>query len=265
MKKSITLLTGLIFAMMIFCNPNARAQQWATSGNNIYNTNTGYVGIGMGAEFTPTAKFNINSGSEPASFLLESTYTGTGMKSLGNVRIKNTATGDMFNMTFRKNGSTHEMLQSCFDAQNNAWREFMYFNYSTRKFEMRNGILDAEFKNSGNFLVSCTGNVGIGTLNPTEKLSVNGNIKCQQIEVSLTGWSDFVFDENYELMPLAEVERFIGEKKHLPGVPSAEEVISNGNNLGEMDAILLQKIEELTLYVIELKKENEALKQLLVK
>ncbi|MDX9907565.1 MAG: hypothetical protein RBS55_13340, partial [Bacteroidales bacterium] len=88
-----------------------------------------------------------------------------------------------------------------------------------------------------------------------------GNIKCKQVEVSLAGWSDFVFEDGYNLMPLAELEAYINHHNHLPDVPSAEEVISNGNNLGEMDAILLQKIEELTLYVIELKKENEALKQ----
>jgi hypothetical protein len=85
-------------------------------------------------------------------------------------------------------------------------------------------------------------------------------VKCKQVEVTLTGWSDFVFEKDYNLMPLADVDKYIKENNHLPGVPSANEVISNGNNLGEMDAILLKKIEELTLYVIELKKENEELK-----
>jgi hypothetical protein len=105
----------------------------------------------------------------------------------------------------------------------------------------------------------------IGTANPTEKLSVNGNIKCKQVEVTLSGWSDFVFQEDYSLMPLEELDDYISQNKHLPGVPSEYEVITNGNNLGQMDAILLQKIEELTLYVIDLKKENEALRLLLIK
>jgi hypothetical protein len=113
--------------------------------------------------------------------------------------------------------------------------------------------------------INAAGNVGIGTANPTEKLSVNGNIKCKQVEVTLSGWSDFVFQDDYSLMPLEELNVYISQHKHLPGVPSEYDVIANGNNLGEMDAILLQKIEELTLYMIDLKKENEALKLLLVK
>jgi hypothetical protein len=169
----------------------------------------------------------------------------------------------MFNMVLRKNGTTHEMLQSCYDGASALWREFICFNYSTRKYEMRGGVLEAEFKNGGNILFTNTGNVGIGTANPTEKLSVNGNIRCKQVEVTLLNWSDFVFDRDYELMPLGELEAYIDQNSHLPGVPTAEEVKANGNNLGEMDAILLKKIEELTLYVIELKKENEALRELI--
>jgi hypothetical protein len=127
-------------------------------------------------------------------------------------------------------------------------------------------VIQVEANSSANVIyINAAGNLGIGTANPTEKLAVNGNIKCKQVEVSLTGWSDFVFEDDYPLMPLAEVDAFIKANNHLPGVPSADEVITNGANLGEMDAILLKKIEELTLYVIELKKENEELKSLLTR
>jgi hypothetical protein len=123
-------------------------------------------------------------------------------------------------------------------------------------------VIQIEANSAANVIyINAAGNLGIGTTNPTEKLSINGNVKCKQVEVSLTGWSDFVFEKNYALMPLSEVEKYINKHGHLPGVPSEEEVVSNGNNLGEMDAILLQKIEELTLYVIELKKENERLRR----
>ena len=102
--------------------------------------------------------------------------------------------------------------------------------------------------------------VGIGTTNPGNyKLAVNGHVKAKQIEVNSSGWSDFVFEDGYVLKDLEEVEAYIDKNNHLPDVPSEKEVMENGINLGKMDAILLQKIEELTLYMIELKKDNEAL------
>jgi hypothetical protein len=89
----------------------------------------------------------------------------------------------------------------------------------------------------------------------------NGNILANEIEVNTDSWSDYVFEDDYLLTPIEEVEDFIAKNKHLPGVPSEKEVVENGINLGEMDATLLMKIEELTLYVIELKKEIEILKK----
>lgn len=116
-------------------------------------------------------------------------------------------------------------------------------------------------------------NLGIGTdlsSNPNNyKLAVNGTIGAKEVKVELTSatWSDFVFNDNYQLMPIKDVENFIKEKNHLPNIPTANEVEKNGVNLGEMDAKLLQKIEELTLYMIaqdkrieKLEKENETLK-----
>ncbi len=102
--------------------------------------------------------------------------------------------------------------------------------------------------------------MGIGTTNPgSYKLAVNGKIRAKDVVVE-TGWSDFVFEDDYELKPLNEVEIFIQTHKHLPDIPSAEEVSENGVALGDMQALLLQKIEELTLYMIEMDKENQALK-----
>jgi hypothetical protein len=108
-------------------------------------------------------------------------------------------------------------------------------------------------------VIKGNGDVGIGTPNPQSKLAVNGRITAKEVVVTLGGWSDFVFDENYQLPSLEEVERHIKEKKHLPDIPSEQEVLAGGVSLGDMQAKLLQKIEELTLYVIELKKENQRL------
>ncbi len=106
-----------------------------------------------------------------------------------------------------------------------------------------------------------SGNVGIGIISPSEKLSVNGNISAKKIIATQTGWSDYVFNDDYKLRSLKEVESFIKKNKHLPEVPSAKEVEEKGISVGDNQALLLKKIEELTLYMIELKKETLALKK----
>ncbi len=88
---------------------------------------------------------------------------------------------------------------------------------------------------------------------------VDGKITATEIEVKLDVWPDFVFSPDYKLKSLGELEDYIKENKSLPGVPTEEYVIENGVNVGEMTSILLQKIEELTLHVIELNKQNEEL------
>lgn len=104
-------------------------------------------------------------------------------------------------------------------------------------------------------------NVGIGTSTPGNKLEVNGTIRSKEVIVETTGWPDFVFEDGYDLPTLDEVELHIEEKGHLPGVASAEEINSNGQSLGETQRLMMQKIEELTLYVLELKSENTQLNE----
>ena len=111
------------------------------------------------------------------------------------------------------------------------------------------------------------GKVGVGTTNTgIHKLAVEGSIGARKIKVEATGWSDFVFEKEYKLPTLKEVENHIKEKGHLKDIPSEAEVLKNGFYLGEMDSKLLQKIEELTLYTIqqekELKNQKEEIAQL---
>jgi hypothetical protein len=102
------------------------------------------------------------------------------------------------------------------------------------------------------------GNVGIGTTTPDAELAVNGQIHAEEVKVDLTvEGPDYVFEPNYNLPSLTSIESYIKENKHLPEVPSAKEMEKNGVNVGEMEMLLLKKIEELTLYVIEQNKKIE--------
>lgn len=109
--------------------------------------------------------------------------------------------------------------------------------------------------------VDPAGRVGIGTTSPRSKLTVNGTITAEEIEVQLDIQPDFVFEDDYKLMSLNKLEEVIKKEKSLPGIPTNKEAKENGIKLGEMQAKLLQKIEELTLYVIEQDKELNQLKE----
>lgn len=110
--------------------------------------------------------------------------------------------------------------------------------------------------------VNYISNVGIGTTDTKGyKLAVGGQAVAEKVRVTKQqNWSDFVFEQDYPLPNLSEVENHIQNKGHLPGIPAADEIASKGYDLGDMDALLLQKIEELTLYVIEQNKQIEELK-----
>ncbi len=122
------------------------------------------------------------------------------------------------------------------------------------------------------FVVGAGGGVNATGLNvvgdaglPNFTVHSDGRVFARQIEVTLANlsWADYVFADDYELMSITELEKFVKENSHLPGVPSAEEVAENGIDLGEMDKILLEKIEELSLYIIEQQKEIHELRRLL--
>lgn len=121
---------------------------------------------------------------------------------------------------------------------------------------------------TGLFTVHNDGKVSIGNVNKNTsspyKLYVETGILTEKLKVAIatsTDWSDFVFANDYNLKPLSEVESFINKNKHLPDVPSASDMVTNGLDVAKMDAKLLQKIEELTLYVIEQQKEINTLKK----
>ena len=129
----------------------------------------------------------------------------------------------------------------------------------------RTGISDAAIKSNVKLVIrSVDGSIGIGTdlsLNPIGmyKLAVSGGVRCKYLKVE-PNWSDFVFAKDYKLRSLKELEEYINNNKHLPEIPSEKEVCNDGVDIGEVTAKLLQKIEELTLYTIELQKQINELK-----
>jgi len=264
MKKLLAVLVLVLFGTMTYA-------QWNTSGTAIYNTNTGNVLVGDGASWTSVAKFNMRTAGT-ASMWLESTAPAgtTAAITYGQFRLKATVSGHIFNNSLRYFQTAgdpawhYEMLQSLYDPIAAKFCEFLYFRFTDHKFEFRDGITDGEFKNIGKIYFNNAGGVGIGmgtyAMPSGAKFAVNGKAVVKEIEVTLTGMPpDYVFDNNYKLRSLYDVENFINTNKHLPDVPSATQM-TNGVNLGDMSATLLQKVEELTLYMIQLQKENDALK-----
>jgi hypothetical protein len=99
--------------------------------------------------------------------------------------------------------------------------------------------------------ITSSGNVGIGTTTPDAKLAVNGSVHAKEVKVNLIGWPDYVFNKDYHRLTLKEIEDYIATNHHLPEMPSAENIVKNGVNLGEMVKLQTKKIEELTLHLID--------------
>ncbi|MCH7411487.1 hypothetical protein MM239_19015 [Belliella sp. DSM 111904] len=107
------------------------------------------------------------------------------------------------------------------------------------------------------------GYIGIGTNSPTHRLEVNGTIRAKEVKLEATNWPDYVFGKDYELIPLEEVDAFIGEYGHLPGLKSAKVYEEEGVNILELNQKLLEKVEEVTLYLIQQQKLIESQTELI--
>ena len=127
-------------------------------------------------------------------------------------------------------------------------------SYSTYPLVFRTGSTDIMY-------ITNAGNVGIGVSNPAYKLEVNGTVKTKEVNVTLASWADYVFDPAYNLMPLDELAAYVRENRHLPEIPTEKEIQENGVDLGEMNKLLLKKVEELTLYVIEQEKAMQLMQR----
>jgi hypothetical protein len=151
----------------------------------------------------------------------------------------------------------------------NGWADGIRLSFSGKNWDIvsdndGNRLLIAKDQDINNGFVISNGNMGIGTFAPDSKLTVKGDIHTREVRVDLNGAvaPDYVFEKSYDLLSLTDLENYIKENKHLPEVPSAKAMEEEGLNLKEMNLLLLKKIEELTLHLIEMKKQSDALNAL---
>jgi hypothetical protein len=207
--------------------------------------NAAFSGALTGTSATFTGNFGIGTTNTDIGGSGDRTLTLQGTNVRSTIQLSNTSTGTNgiagSLKAFNSNTFIGSVDMFADGAANSGGFQFYTVNAGTNIAAMR---------------IASTGNVSIGTHNPQGyKLAVAGNVIAESVKVALQGnWPDYVFKPNNKLRSLAEVEKFVQENNHLPEMPSEEEVQKEGINLGQMDAKLLQKIEELTLYMIDLKK-----------
>lgn len=291
MKKTFIVLISLLLVVHL------NAQQWGgstTTTGNIYRT--GNVGIGNTA---PVSKVELGTdqwlkfqASTTAGILFrEGTLGHTATDVQYGAKIYYDQADDIFRISTMQNYTenvgiclrrtyprvgignytvdTHIASPLCVKGpSNNAQLEIGNSTTYDGNYIMSYDRVASAYKNlvirtqsTQTLTILTNGNVGIGCTNPQVKLAVDGKIKASEMEITTGPCSDFVFEPDYDLMSLSVLEEYVTNNKHLPEIPSAKEFEENGYSVREMDDILLRKVEELTLYIIQQQKEIEALKK----
>ncbi|WP_074410007.1 hypothetical protein [Aquimarina megaterium] len=208
---------------------------------------SGRLGIGIN---NPISKLHVvHNGSNGAGGL--SSYGVLAQANTGQATLGAEVTGDRYaNLNLGSNISGVRRFWHISKRTSTSNHSLQFFHFDGNSF------------NSPLFTFSTSGNLGIGVDNPDSKLVVDGKIRSEEIIVEIIAGADFVFANDYQLLPLKEVENFVKKNKHLPEIASAKEMKKDGVHLAEMNIKLLQKIEELTLYTIQQEKEIKELKSL---
>ncbi|AZB35039.1 cell wall anchor protein [Chryseobacterium bernardetii] len=262
MKRALLLVCS-IAASSIF------AQSWNTTGNSGTDPSTNFLGTSDAKDLilktNNTERIRLNTAGSVG--ITGADADGIALKVSGRTRIVSDVQADAFYVGSVANNH----------ASGNSLVFLRYSNYQPNN----PGILDVAgwpTATAYGWIMSlrANGKLYLGT-NPEAacgdcsefRMFVKDGIRTEKVKVDIAtanGWADYVFNKNYTLRTLEEVEKHIEEKGHLPNIPSTDEVMKNGINLGEMDAKLLEKIEELTLYSIEqnkqLKSQSEEIKEL---
>ena len=279
--------TSVIISLVLVFVSNANAQ-WQTSGNHIYNSNSGSVGIGgvpnpdytldvIGSwAFRQTGYFysTLYSYEQSTGQYLHFFTSGgkgyVGMNSLndlilqsygGKVGIGTSTPGRELHI--KSSTGSQIMLESTSsgDWSGLQWSEQtgLYSAYSG--LNGSDGRYFVDLNSDGEDLtILQNGEVGIGTTTPSPgyKLTVKGGIHAKEVKVDLDfEGPDYVFEANYPLASLEDTKAYVEQNKHLPGIPSSDDMQQNGVNLLEMNMKLLEKVEELTLHLIEQQRVND--------
>jgi len=213
----------------------------------------GNMGIGT---VNPTAKLEVSENLNGRS-ALKVINTSTGSNALRSIEIGNGS-----------NGSSVQLISS--DQTYTNFPSWSDAGVLTTQGELANGLVlraaAGKIRMQGAtgedmMVVDQNGNMGIGTDNPTAMLTVAGNVVSREVEVTIAAGTgpDYVFEEDYDLISLEETKAYIEANKHLPEVPTAKVMESEGVKVGDMSMILLRKIEEMTLHQIELMEQVKAL------
>lgn len=183
-----------------------------------------------------------------------------------------------FSKLFIKNTNQDASLEIDQSASNKSYQKLLFFQYSNPTTEILKaqntvtGITSHLLESNGRMIIN-NGTVDIFHLDPSGRFTIqnntrklfqletNGLLRVRNVRVDTETWADFVFKKDYNLMPLSLVEQFIKEKGHLPNIPSEEVILEEGINIAEMNVLLMQKIEELTLYLIDQEKQILELKK----